>query len=394
MDETMTDRAVVIGAGPAGLMAAQELALAGLKVTLLDTKPSPARKFLMAGKSGLNITNAKSTEDFLAHLSTPALAPMIKVFGPAEVQNLCSGLGQELFTGSSGRVFPVAMKASPLLRAWLSRLQDLGVTHHWGWRFTGFEGSALRIEGPQGHQLISPKVVVLALGGGSWPRLGSDGAWANLLEAQGVTIAPFKPANMGFLVGWSAHMTPFFGKALKSVALRAGTHLSRGELVLSRTGIEGGGIYSISAPLRDGAKLTIDLKPDVPMAKVVARLAKMRVGESLSSRLRKLGLSDVAAALVMEFGRNAHDLAALIKNLPIPLLGPRHIDQAISTAGGITWSSLGPDLSLKVLPNIFACGEMLDWEAPTGGYLLTTCLSTGQWAGRAAAKWAKKTPVM
>lgn len=383
----MTIDALVIGAGPAGLMAAQELAQAGRRVTVIDAKPSPARKFLMAGKSGLNITNTESSYHFKARLSTDSLSPMIDAFGPSDAQNFCRALGQEVFTGSSGRVFPVAMKASPLLRAWLERLQSLGVELHSGWRWTGFDDGSLTILTPQGPKLIAPKVCVLALGGASWARLGSDGTWASILENHGVQTTPFQPANMGFLVDWSSHMHPFFGKPLKSVALHADHHISRGEVMLSHTGIEGGGIYTISAALRDGAELSIDLMPDLTNAVISKRLAKMRASETLSNRLRKLGLSDVASALILEFGRTLPDLTGAIKNLPITLKGPGPITYAISTAGGIAWSSLNSNLSLKSLPHIFACGEMLDWEAPTGGYLLTTCLATGQWAGRAAAQF-------
>lgn len=379
--------ALVIGAGPAGLMAAEMLAAAGRRVVVCEAKPSAGRKFLMAGKSGLNVTKDEPPEAFARAYDAGWLAPMLAEFGPEQVQDWCRALGQEVFTGSSGRVFPLSMKGSPLLRAWLTRLGSAGVEMRLRWRWTGFQGDGWAFDTPEGPVTLSPRVVVLALGGASWARLGSDAAWVPWLQEKGVEIAPFKPANMGFAVNWSPHMAKHFGQPVKGVALIAGARRERGEFVLSQRGIEGGGIYAISRDLREGAPLQLDLMPDVPMAEVEARLARMKPGQTLANRLRKLGLPLVTVALVMEFGRSV-PLTQAIKALPIPLTGPRPMDEAISTAGGITRVALTDDLELRALPGVFACGEMLDWEAPTGGYLLTACWATGRWAGRAAA--AKK----
>jgi uncharacterized flavoprotein (TIGR03862 family) len=379
-------RALVIGAGPAGLMAAEELALAGHRVLLAEAKASPARKFLMAGKSGLNITKDEPLDRFLATYDPPGwLAGILADFGPDQVQDWCRGLGQPVFTGSSGRVFPVAMKASPLLRAWLARLEGLGVELRTRWRWTGFQGEGLTFETPDGPRLKTPDVTVLALGGASWARLGSDGAWADILADRGVELAPFQPANMGFRLDWSPHMTPFFGQPVKGARLSAGLEQVRAEFVLSEKGIEGGGIYALSRALRVGAGLVLDLMPDLSVENLKARLASQRPGETLKNRLRKLGLAPASIALILEFGRHLPPDQA-IKSLPVPLQGPRPLDEAISTAGGIAREALTEGLELKALPGIFAAGEMLDWEAPTGGYLLTACLATGRHAGRAAAR--------
>ncbi len=376
--------ALVIGAGPAGLMAAEELAKTGAQVLLVEAKPTIARKFLMAGKSGLNVTKDEDRNTFAARYNAPQLLPMLTEFGPAEVQDWCRGLGQNVYTGSSGRVFPTAMKASPLLRAWAQRLTAQGVDIRTRWRWTGFDGPGFTFDTPTGPQTLRPKVAVLALGGASWQRLGSDGAWAPWLRAKGVQIIDWKPANMGFRIDWSPHMTPFFGKPIKGIALIAGPVRERGEFVLSAKGVEGGGIYSIYKYLRDGIPLALDLLPDLSQAEIARRLVKMKPGESTANRLRKLGLDRAQIALVMEFARP--EPFAQLKHLPIPLQGPRPLDEAISVAGGIAWESVTDDLELKALPGTFVAGEMLDWEAPTGGYLLTACWATGRWAGQAAAR--------
>ena len=383
--------ALVIGAGPAGLMAAREMARAGLRVTLAEGKPSAGRKFLMAGKSGLNLTKSEPFEDFLAAYGAraDALRPMLEAFRPDAVQGWARDHGQDLFTGSTGRVFPRAMKASPLLRSVLAELRGLRVDLRTRWRWTGWAGDALSFDTPDGPRHLTPAVTVLACGGASWARLGSDGAWSGHLDS--TDLAPFRPANMGFLVDWSSHMAPHFGQPVKGVELHAGAMRSRGECVISARGLEGGGLYEISAPLRDGAPLTLDLAPDLSPGEIAARLARTRRRDTLKNRLRKaLNLDPVKLALVMEFARTAPDLPAALKALPVPLLGPRPMDEAISTVGGLRLDALDAGLMLRARPGTFAAGEMLDWEAPTGGYLLTACLATGLWAGRHAAAYAHR----
>lgn len=389
----MTD-ALVIGAGPAGLMAAQVMAEAGLSVTIADQKPSVGRKFLMAGKSGLNLTKAEAMPAFLdGYGARDWLHPALSAFGPEQVQSWAEALGQELFTGSSGRVFPKVMKASPLLRSWLVRLDALGVQTRTRWRWLGWDGEASLFDTPEGEMRITPKVTILAMGGASWRKLGSDGAWTARLPAD--ATAPFKPSNMGFQVDWSNHMTAHFGKPIKNIALMAGTQRVRGEAILSQKGIEGGGVYLVSAAVRDGAQLRLDLLPDLPASEIAARLAKPMGKTSFSNYLRKaLKLDPLKLALLQECARpvprDANALAALLKALPIAHIGPRPMDEAISTAGGLKASALDESLMLKDRPGVFAAGEMLDWEAPTGGYLITACLATGRWAGLAAADYTSR----
>jgi uncharacterized flavoprotein (TIGR03862 family) len=384
----MTD-ALVIGAGPAGLMAAREMAQAGLRVLVAEAKPSVGRKFLMAGKSGLNLTKVEPFDAFLAAYGPRAdtLRPMLTAFGPDAVQDGARSLGQEVFTGSTGRVFPRVMKASPLLRSFLSELRGLGVEIRTRWRWRGWEGGAI-FDTPEGVQRLTPTVTVLACGGASWARLGSDGAWAGHLDP--ATLAPFRPANMGFLVDWSPHMAAQFGQPVKGVELHAGTMRSRGEFIISNQGLEGGGLYEVSAALRDGAPLILDLLPDLSLSQVADRLRQTKTSDSLKNRLRKaFRLDPVKLALVMEFGRGATDLPKLLKGLTVPLNGARPMDQAISTAGGLRFEALDAGLMLRDHPGVFAAGEMLDWEATTGGYLLTACLATGAWAGQHAAAYAQ-----
>lgn len=384
-------RALVIGGGPAGLMAAEEIARSGHSVLLAEAKPTLARKFLMAGKSGLNLTKDEPLERFLGAYSPDWVRPLIAGFGPAAVTAFARGLGIELFTGTTGRVFPTGMKASPMLRAWIARLTGMGVELRPRWHWQGFDDDAFVFDTPEGRVELRPEVTVLALGGASWPRLGSDAAWVPWLAARGVEIAPFRPANMGLVVEWSAHMAPFLGQPVKGAALVTPGARSRGEFVLSARGIEGGGVYAIAAAVREGAPLTLDLVPDGDAETLARRIAHVSPKESASNRLRKaLRLDPVKLALLNEWGRPLPSdpiaLAQRVKALPVRHAGPRPLAEAISSAGGITRDALGEGLELTALPGVFAAGEMLDWEAPTGGYLLTGCLATGRVAGRAAAR--------
>ena len=377
---------LIIGAGPAGLMAAETLALRGRTVTVVEAKPSPARKFLMAGKSGLNITRDAPLEAFCGEVSAEWLRPIVAEFGPQEVMDWARKLGIELFTGSTGRVFPTQMKASPLLRAWIARLTRHGVTLKTRWRWSGFDGDALCFETPEGDQRLTPATTILALGGASWPRLGSDAAWVPWLAAKGIEITPFEPANMGFLVHWSDHMIPFLGTPVKNVALRAGCTISRGEFVISKRGIEGGGVYSLSARVRKGTLLSLDLLPDLEAPALAEKLKAPRGKATMTNWLRKtLNLDPVKLALIMEWARplpsDPATLAERLKSLPVPHQGPRPIEEAISSAGGIASSSVTEALELRAIPRVYACGEMLDWEAPTGGYLLTSCFALGRHVG-------------
>ncbi|SLN68830.1 HI0933-like protein [Pseudoruegeria aquimaris] len=387
--------ALIIGAGPAGLMAAEPLLAAGARVIVAEAKPSPARKFLMAGKSGLNLTKDEPFDRFLAAFGekSPVLEPVLRAFGPGDVMRWAEALGQPLFTGSSGRVFPKAMKASPLLRAWLTRLGEAGLDLRTRWRWTDWENGDFHFETPDGPRALAPDVAILATGGASWARLGSDGSFRPLLEARGIRVAPFEPANMGFRVNWSPHMARHFGAPVKGCHILAGSQRVRAEFVISEKGIEGGGIYAVSRALREGAELVLDLLPDHDVAEITRRLARASRKDSLSNRLRKaLRMDPVKIALVQECARpvpSGEELAKRLKALPIPLAGPRPLDEAISVAGGVSFAGLDAGLMLKDAPGVFCAGEMLDWEAPTGGYLLTACLATGLWAGKSAANWLK-----
>jgi uncharacterized flavoprotein (TIGR03862 family) len=385
----MTD-IVVIGAGPAGLMAAETAAGAGAKVLIVDAMPSVGRKFLMAGKSGLNLTKDEDLAAYLAAFGPlpDAFRAILAQFGPEQVMDWATGLGQPLFTGSTGRVFPTAMKASPLLRAWMARLAGLGVQVQTRWHWDGWDAAGgLMFQTPQGPQCLTPPAVVLALGGASWARLGSTGAWARHLAD---VVAPFEPANMGLMVDWSAHMALHFGAPVKAVAMRAGTHTTRGECIISARGIEGGGIYALARVLRQGAPLVMDLAPDWTLDQLRSALAKPRGKTSLSNHLRKVArLDPLRLALFAEFGRPyPADLASLIKGLVIRHAGPRPLDEAISTAGGVQLTALRDDLMLYARRGVFCAGEMLDWEAPTGGYLISASLATGRCAGQGAAAYA------
>ena len=376
-------------------MAAEVMARAGLSVSVVDQKPSVARKFLMAGKSGLNLTKQETDAAFLAGFGDSAewLAPMIGRFGVAEVMAWAEDLEQEIFTGSTGRVFPKAMKASPLLRAWLARLDALHVTRHVRWRWTGWDGDALAFDTSEGSKLLEADAVVLALGGGSWAKLGSDGKWLSTFAEAGIGTLAFAPSNAGISIDWSDHMARNVGAPVKNIALHAGALQSRGEIVLSSLGIEGGGIYAVTPALREGAALTLDLLPDVMLEGVIARLSKPRGKMSTGTYLRKaLKLDSAKIGLLNEFARplpaDPGALAMVVKNLPLTPYKIRPLDEAISTVGGLPWSAVNRNLMLKAKSGVFAAGEMLDWDAPTGGYLITACLATGAWAGSAAAEFA------
>lgn len=392
LPEIETD-ALVVGAGPAGLMAAEQLAQAGFSVRIAEQMPSAGRKFLMAGKSGLNLTKDEEMPAFLGAYGGAAawLAPMLEAFGPDAVQDWARGLGQPVFTGSTGRVFPEAMKASPLLRAWLARLAGLGVRLDTRWRCLGWQDGALRFETPGGPVRVRARAVVLGLGGASWRRLGSDGAWTGWI---GAACAPFAPANVGLRLDWSPHMARHFGAPVKGAALSSGGVVSRGEVVVSARGLEGGGLYPLGPALREGAGLRVDLCPDLEVGALAVRLARVPAKASGASRLRKgAGLSPVKQALVQECARplprDPADLARVLKDLGVPHQGVRPLDEAISVAGGVARAALDDRLMLRDRPGVFACGEMLDWEAPTGGYLLTGCFATGRWAGLGAVDWLR-----
>jgi uncharacterized flavoprotein (TIGR03862 family) len=404
---SIENHAAVIGAGPAGLMAAEVLAQGGASVTVYDAMPSAGRKFLMAGRGGLNLTHSEPLPAFLARYreAAPRLEPVISAFSPDRLRAWSEALGQPTFVGSSGRVFPQSFKASPLLRAWLRRLDSQGVQfafrHHWaGWDDHG----RLRFQTPNGERVVEARATVLALGGASWPRLGSDGTWTVLLAAQGVAISPLRPANCGFTVEWSdVFRDRYEGQPLKGVEFRFGAHVIRGEAIVTRGGIEGGAVYALSAELREAIAasgetiLHVALRPDLAADALAARLSVPRGKQSLSNFLRKAAnLSPVAIGLVQEAaiasGRSPaalapKDLAELIHAVPIRLTGTAPIARAISTAGGISFDELDADFMLRRLPGVFAAGEMLDWEAPTGGYLLQASFATGAAAGRGTLRW-------
>jgi hypothetical protein len=384
----------IVGAGPAGLIAAEKLAGAGHRIAIYERMASPARKFLLAGRGGLNLTHSEPLDAFLDRYGEARawLEPAIRAFPPQALRDWADGLGAQSFTGSSGRVFPKAMKASPLLRAWLARLDGLGVRLRADRVWTGWDDDgALRFaRRGAGDELVRPRATLLALGGASWPRLGSDGAWTELLAAKGVAVAPLRPANAGFSVAWSPLMRErFAGEPLKRIALGFAGRRVMGEAMIDADGIEGGAIYALSGPLRetiarDGhAVLVVDLRPDVTEADLASRLARRRKGETLSNHLRKAaGLAPVAAAVLREIAggplpEEAAALSGLIKAAPLRLTGTAPLARAISSAGGLRAEELDGDFMLKRLPGVFVAGEMLDWEAPTGGYLLQACFATG-----------------
>ncbi|MGE5266051.1 MAG: TIGR03862 family flavoprotein [Deltaproteobacteria bacterium] len=393
----------IMGAGPAGLAAAETLARHGLRVTIFERMPSPARKFLMAGRGGLNLTNSEELQPFMSRYGgrRDDLAPALAAWSPADVIAWAEGLGQETFAGSSGRIFPKAMKASPLLRAWLGRISDLGVEiklrHTWmGWNSAG---QALVSDNGQPPRPIECDAIILALGGASWPRLGSDGAWHATLQAGGIPVAPFVASNCGLLVEWSEHFkSRFAGEPLKRIAATLEGETQRGEAVVTRRGLEGGAIYALSSKIAaraaEGSQTTIDidLKPDEPLAIVATRLRRPRGKDSVSNWLRKcLKLPPVAVGLLREVRRDLpgdpDELAKLVKHLPLTVTGAAGLDRAISTAGGVPFEALDGNLMLTHRPGTFVAGEMLDWDAPTGGYLLQASLATGVFAANGVIAW-------
>jgi uncharacterized flavoprotein (TIGR03862 family) len=407
MASALKNNVAIIGAGPAGLMAAETLALGGARVTVYDAMSSVGRKFLMAGRGGLNLTHSEPLPALLTRYreATPKLAAAIEAFPPDRLREWCEGLGQATFVGSSGRIFPKTLKASPLLRAWLRRLDAMGVhfslRHRWiGWD----ENGHLLFQTPNGQNAVGACATVLALGGASWPRLGADGGWVETLGARGVKVTPLKSANCGFVVTWSdIFRDRFEGQPLKGIALSFGANSVRGEAMITHNGIEGGAVYALSAELREAilrsgqATLHIALRPDLKTHDLVARLSAPRGKQTLSNWLRKAAqLSPVAIGLLQEAAivsgvelssLSPENLAELINAVPVQLAGVSPIARAISTAGGIAFDELDADFMIRRLPGVFAAGEMLDWEAPTGGYLLQACFATGAAAGRGALKW-------
>jgi uncharacterized flavoprotein (TIGR03862 family) len=399
----------IIGAGPAGLMAAEVLAQGGVAVTVYDAMASAGRKFLMAGRGGLNLTHSEPLPQFLARyrVAAPRLEAAIAAFPPERLRDWSAALGQPTFIGSSGRVFPEAFKASPLLRAWLRRLDAAGVQFALRHRWTGWDDHGRPVfQTPDGPRAIEARATVLALGGASWPRLGSDGAWVEALAARGVNLSPLRPANCGFIVAWSdVFRDRFEGQPLKGIALMFRSSMVRGEAVVTRNGIEGGAIYALSAELRDAiaesgeAVLSVALRPDLDAKDLIPRLSAPRGKQSFANYVRKAAqLSPVAIGLLQEAAIGSRvqlsslapaDLAHPINAVPIKLTGVAPIAGAISTAGGISFDDLDADFMLRRLPGVFAAGEMLDWEAPTGGYLLQASFATGAAAGKGALKWLR-----
>lgn len=399
----------IIGGGPAGLMAAEVLSQAGVRVDLYDGMPSVGRKFLLAGVGGMNITHSEAYPAFLSRYAerAPQIAPLLRAFDADALCQWIHELGIETFIGSSGRVFPTDMKAAPLLRAWLKRLRDRGVVIHTRHRWLGWDPSgALRIASPEGEISVSPDATLLALGGGSWSRLGSDGAWMLPLEQRGVDLAPLQPSNCGFEVqAWSELMvSKFAGAPLKNIAIGLNDDIPRlGECVITATGMEGSLIYALSAPIREeinrygAAVIHIDLLPGRPVDKLLAALGKPRGSRSMAKHLHsQVGIDGVKAALLREltdaetFADPAR-LARAIKALPLTLVKTRPLDEAISSAGGVRFEAMDERLMLKALPGVFCAGEMLDWEAPTGGYLLSGCFASGRAAGLGIVQWLKHT---
>lgn len=406
----MPNTIAIIGGGPAGLMAAESASAAGAQVDLYDAMPSVGRKFLLAGKGGLNLTHSEPVEKMLSRygMRRTQIAPLLAAFGPEALRAWVKGLGIETFVGSSGRVFPKDMKSAPLLRAWLRRLRQAGVRFHVRHRWRGWDAQgALQFESPEGNQIVRADAVILALGGGSWPQLGSDAAWVPWLVQRGVSVSPLRPANCGFDIAWTEiFKKKFAGHPVKSVALKiqmpaGGEKWQQGEFVVTTTGVEGGVIYSMSALLRDEiatkgtAALRLDLAPDRDLSGLTNDLAKPRGKKTMATHLeRRVGMTGVKVGLLREvvskedFADPAK-LAAAIKALPLKLIATRPLAESISSAGGVIFEAVDARLMLREVPGVFCAGEMLDWEAPTGGYLLTACFASGRAAGAGAVAWLK-----
>jgi uncharacterized flavoprotein (TIGR03862 family) len=409
-------RVAVIGGGPAGLMAAETLARRGVHVDVYDAMPSVGRKFLMAGKGGMNITHSEALEPFLDRYGArrERIAPLLDAFGPDALRAWLGELGVETFVGSSGRVFPTDMKAAPLLRAWLHRLREAGVQFHmrhkwcsWASMSANDDAHVLRFDTPDGEQTVSCDAVVFALGGASWPRLGSDAAWVPLMSSRGVPVTPLRPANCGFDADWSPYLRErFAGQPIKPIAISltdvdGKVHNRQGEILLTETGLEGSLIYALSAPIREriladgGLTISLDLTPGLAIERVVEEVTRPRGSRSIASHLHgRIGIGGVKLALLHEIlskeaFADAHALAHAIKALPVRLLRARPIDEAISTAGGIPFDTLDSHLMIERMPGAFCAGEMLDWEAPTGGYLLTACFASGLVAGEGACAYLR-----
>jgi hypothetical protein len=392
----------IVGAGPAGLIAADLLSQRGARVTLYERMPSVARKLLMAGRGGLNLTHSEARESFHARYAAaePVLAPMLDAFAPEDLLAWCGDLGIETFTGTSGRVFPTALKASPLVRALLARLRERGVAVRTRWRLIELKDDSLAFETPDGRvELPRPEATLLALGGASWPRLGSDGSWQDLLAPRGVTVSPLRPANAGISVDWSEFFrSRFAGVPLKRINATACGETVSGEAMVSASGLEGGAIYALFARIRDALAeservwLSLDLRPDLSLEELTRRLSAPRGKRSVSTHLRKAaGLAPVSVALLSEFSRRPDDAAGLagkIKALEVPVTGHAGLERAISSAGGVAFDALDDDLMLTAMSGVFTAGEMLDWEAPTGGYLLQASFATGVRAANAIARRA------
>jgi uncharacterized flavoprotein (TIGR03862 family) len=394
-------RAAVIGGGPAGLMAAETLAGAGVSVDLFEAMPTVGRKLLMAGRGGLNLTHSEGEIRFLTRYGTAAerLRPALLDFGAAALLDWTAALGIETFVGSSGRVFPRALKASPLLRAWLARLNGQGVRIHTRHRWIGFDADGgCRMMTPSGSIIVKADAIILALGGASWPRLGSNGAWAPILAADGLALAPFRPANCGVVIDWSQPFRErWSGTPVKTIGARFGDRMVPGEAVITDYGLEGGAIYALGSPLRDaamtagGTELYLDLRPGLTATVLAERLSAPRRGASLGNFLRKAGgLAPVCVALLREAVRvlpaEPAALARLVKQMPLRLTGVAPLTRAISTDGGVSFEMLDEDFMVRTRPACYVAGEMLDWEAPTGGYLLQACFATGRWTASAAAR--------